>query len=303
MGLLDKAGNVGTKADEKPKAVAKAVAKAAPKAVAKPKAAAKTTVSAKPVKAKKVKTPRTTGLPEGYELASKMNRSISWWVNIAVNFSVLLGGLGMVIFADTGATTTALFGVAAVMIILNVIVIPAKTGRTIGHFVSRTKFMTANGEKASVFHSILANTVGLFTLIGFMLVMFNISDFDSKNYWGIGGLVVGIIFIVLWFVNRNFKKNSDMDQGLYDLLFRAYLVKHIPAEGEVSTGIWGRLENAGEWGDKIASRREDNIKKAAAKAAAKAEKAEKDAKEAKDAEEAEDAEDATKDSTDSSKDE
>jgi uncharacterized membrane protein len=288
MGLLDKAGNVETTPDKKPKAVAKAVAKAAPKAVAKPKAAVKTTVSAKPVKAKKVKTPRTTGLPDGYELASKMNRSISWWVNLAVNFSVFIAGLGMTIFADTGATTTGLFGLAAVMIILNVIVIPAKTGRTIGHFVSRTKFMTANGEKASVFHSILANTVGLFTLIGFILVMFNMSDFDAKNYFSIAGLVIGIIFIVLWFVNRNFKKNSDMDQGLYDLMFNAYLVKHIPAEGEVSTGIWGRLENAGEWGDKIASRREDNIKKAAEKAAGKAAKAEEDAKNA---------------STDSSKDE
>lgn len=300
MGLLDKAGNVGTTPDEKPKAVAKAVAKAAPKAVAKPKAAAKTKVSAKPVKAKKVKTPRTTGLPEGYELASKMNRSISWWINIAVNFSALTAAL-VLTASNTGTITTYLYILSILLIFLNVIVIPAKTGRTIGHFVSRTKFMTANGEKASVFHSILANTVGLFTLIGFILVLINMSNFDPKNYLSVTGLVVGIIFIVLWFVNRNFKKNSDMDQGLYDLLFRAYLVKHIPAEGEVSTGIWGRLENAGEWGDKIASRREGNIKKAAEKAAekaaAKAEKAEKDAKEA------EDAENATKDSTDSSKDE
>ena len=152
MGLLDKAGNVETTPDKKPKAVVKAVAKVAPKAVAKPKAAVNTTVSAKPVKTKKVITARTTGLPEGYELASKMNSSISWWINLAVNFSVLITGLGMVVFADTGVTTTGLFSLAAVMIILNVIIIPAKTGRTIGHFVSRTKFMTANGEKASVFH-------------------------------------------------------------------------------------------------------------------------------------------------------
>jgi hypothetical protein len=250
-----------------------------PKAVAKPKAIAASTVSAKPVKAKKVRTQRTTGLPEGYELASKMNRSISWWVNIAVNFSVLTGAL-VLTASNTSAITTYLFMLSGLMILTNVIVIPAKTGRTIGHFVSRTKFMTANGEKASVMHSILANTVGLFTLIGLILVLINMSNFDPKNYASIAGLVIGVIFIVLWFVNRNFKKNSDMDQGLYDLLFNAYLVKHIPAEGEVSTGIWGRLENAGEWGDKIASRREDNIKKATKKAAAKAEKAEEDAKNA-----------------------
>jgi len=287
MGLLDKAGNVGTTPNGKPKAVAKAVpkavAKAVPKAVAKavakPKAIAATTVSAKPVKAKKVRVQRTTGLPDGYELASKMNRSISWWVNIAVNFSVLTGAL-VLTASNTSTITTYLFMLSGIMIFTNVIVIPAKTGRTIGHFVSRTKFMTANGEKASVMHSILANTVGLFTLIGLILVLINMSDFDAKNYPSIAGLVIGLIFIVLWFVNRNFKKNSDMDQGLYDLMFRAYLVKHIPAEGEVSTGIWGRLENAGEWGDKIASRREDNIKKATQKAADKTAKAEEDAKNA-----------------------
>jgi len=287
MGLLDKAGNVGTTPNGKPKAVAKAVpkavAKAVPKAVAKavakPKAIAATTVSAKPVKAKKVRVQRTTGLPDGYELASKMNRSISWWVNIAVNFSVLTGAL-VLTASNTSTITTYLFMLSGIMIFTNVIVIPAKTGRTIGHFVSRTKFMTANGEKASVMHSILANTVGLFTLIGLILVLINMSDFDAKNYPSIAGLVIGLIFIVLWFVNRNFKKNSDMDQGLYDLMFRAYLVKHIPAEGEVSTGIWGRLENAGEWGDKIASRREDNIKKATQKAADKTAKAEEEAKNA-----------------------
>ena len=279
MGLLDKAGNVGTTPDEKPKAVAKAAPKAVAKAVAKPKGAIKSTVSAKPVKAKKVRTARTTGLPEGYELASKMNRSISWWVNIAVNFSVLIIAIAMMV-NDTGATTTILVAVAFLTIFLNVIIIPSKTGRTIGHFVSRTKFMTANGEKAGVLHSILANTVGLFALMGIIMVGLAWSTVTSKDYVGITIIIVGMIFIILWFVNRNFKKNSDMDQGLYDLMFRAYLVKHIPAEGEVSTGIWGRLENAGEWGDKIASRREDNIKKATQKAADKTAKAEEEAKNA-----------------------
>jgi len=286
MGLLDKAGNVGTTPNEKPKAVAKAVAKAAPKAVAKPKAAVKTTVSAKPVKAKKVKTPRTTGLPEGYELASVMNRSICWWINIAVNFSVLSVAITMML-SNTSVTTTILVIASLALIILNVIVIPLKTGRTIGHFVSRTKYITAHGEKANVFHSILANTVGLFALMG--IIMAGIAyggGVTSKDYIGLASILMGIIFIVLWVVNRKFKKDSEMDQGLYDFLFSAYLVKHIPVEGEVSTGIWGRLENAGEWGDKIASRKEENLKKAAEKAtqkaAAKAEKAEEDAKKASD---------------------
>ena len=278
MGLLDKAGNVG-KTEDKPKAVAKAI----PKAVAKAPApiavtpAAKKVVSKKPAKAKKAKTPRTTGLPDGFELASTMNRSISWWVNFAVNFSVLLVAIGMST-SDTGFTTTVLYAVAGLMLILNVIVIPLKTGRTIGHFVSRTKYITASGEKANVVHSIFANTVGFFALMGIIMVAVNASTVTSKDAVGITIIVVGIIFIVLWFVNRNFKKNSDMDQGLYDLMFRAYLVKHIPVEGEVATGIWGRLENAGDWGDKMIVKREANLKKAEEKVAAKAKQAEEDEK-------------------------
>ncbi len=272
MGLLDKAGNVGTKTEEKPKAVAKAV----PKAVAKAPAAKKV-ISKKPVKAKKVRTPRTTGLPEGFELASVMNRSISWWVNFAVNFSVLLVAIAMST-SDTGVTTTILYAISGMLIILNVIVIPLKTGRTVGHFVSRTKYITASGEKASVIHSILANTVGFFALMGIIMVAVKAATVTSKDAVGITTIVVGVIFIVLWFVNRNFKKNSEMDQGLYDLMFRAYLVKHIPVEGEAATGIWGRLENAGDWGDKMIVKREANIKKAEEKAAAKAKKAEEDAK-------------------------
>jgi hypothetical protein len=278
MGLLDKAGNVG-KTEDKPKAVAKAIPKAVAKAPA-PVAvtpAAKKVISKKPAKAKKAKTPRTTGLPDGFELASTMNRSISWWVNFAVNFSVLLVAIGMST-SDTGFTTTVLYAVAGLMLILNVIVIPLKTGRTIGHFVSRTKYITASGEKANVFHSIFANTVGFFALMGIIMVAVNASTVTSKDAVGITIIVVGIIFVVLWFVNRNFKKNSDMDQGLYDLMFRAYLVKHIPVEGEVATGIWGRLENAGDWGDKMIVKREANLKKAEEKAAAKAKKAEEDEK-------------------------
>ena len=282
MGLLDKAGNVGITPEKTPKAVAKAIPKAvakAPAAVAIP-AAAKTAVSkkaAKPVKAKRAKTPRTTGLPEGYELASVMNRSISWWVNFAVNFSVLLVAIAMTT-SDTGVTTTILYAVSGVMIILNVIVIPLKTGRTIGHFVSRTKYITTAGEKANVFHSVLANTIGFFALMGIIMIAVSSATVTSKDGVGITMIVVGIIFIILWFVNRNFKKNSDMDQGLYDIMFRAYLVKHIPVEGEAATGIWGRLENTGDWGDRMISKREANAKKAEEKAAAKAIKAEEAAK-------------------------
>ena len=93
MGLLDKAG---ASTDEKKPAVAKAVAEA-PEPVA--VASAKKAKPAKAAKAKKVKgpRPRPMGLAEDYELASKMNRRISWLVNFVINFGVLFAALFIMI--------------------------------------------------------------------------------------------------------------------------------------------------------------------------------------------------------------
>ena len=71
-----------------------------------------------------------------------------------------------------------------------------------------------------------------------------------------------------------------MGQGLYDLAFRAYLVKYVPTEEEKASGIWARLENMGNFGDQLVKRQEERkAKKAAEKAA---EKSESDDKEAED---------------------
>ena len=55
-----------------------------------------------------------------------------------------------------------------------------------------------------------------------------------------------------------------MGQGLYNLAFRAYLVKYIPTEEEKASGIWARLENMGNFGDQLVKRQEDRKAKKAA---------------------------------------
>jgi hypothetical protein len=46
-------------------------------------------------------------------------------------------------------------------------------------------------------------------------------------------------------------------------MFGAYLVKHVPVDGEQSSGFWAKLENMGNYGDQFAARREKSkVKKA-----------------------------------------
>ena len=275
MGLLDKAGGASNTTEVKPKAKAKPVAKAKAVAKAVPKAEPVTQAApqavAKPAKQKKEKKPRAprpTGLPEGYEISNKLDRTMSWFVNFGWNFGVLLAAIFMMA-GDTSVVTTILLIVSLVMIILNVIVLPIKTGRNLGQFVARIKYVNSSGEKANPFQGMLSNSVGILALFGLLFVTVSTSKLGDKDA-GAGPIVwtsIGAIFIILYIVNWQFARASQYNQGLYDVLFGAFLVKHVPSKDEKASGFWAKFENMGDYGDKFAARRE-------AKKVAKEEKSE-----------------------------
>lgn len=262
MGLLDKAGAAsgGDKKEVKkavakavPKAVAKAVAKEAPKAVAVKPAKAKAKQS-KPVKAAKA---RPISLADDYELASPMNRRISWLVNFIVNFGVLFAAI-FIAASDTGVITTILFATSGAIIIINIIFIPMKFSRNIGQFVSRTKFVRGDGTNPFFLHGILVNSTGLASLIGVIFIATQFQKLtDENNTNAIILFSMGTIFVIVWFIDRFLRNGSEMGQGLFDLMFKTYLVKYIPSEEEMATGVWARLENMGNFGDQLVKRTED----------------------------------------------
>ena len=281
MGLLDKVE--GTKEDKpKPKAVAKAKPVAKAVAKASPKKAVAKKAAPKEAKVKKAKSReidpdkiRPTGLPEGFELAGKMPRYIGWLINFGWNFGVLIGTLSIFVFGDPDLTVG--FVVAAIMILMNWVVLPIWLGRNVGEFVSRTKYINSSGNKPFPIHALLNNSLGFLFLIGFILVGTNISRGGDMVMVGLGS-----VFMLLWVVNFFFKKNSDYSQGLFDMAFNAYLVKHVSTGEE--TGWAARFEGLGDFGDKWALKQEQRKEKALKKAEEKAKE-----KESKDEESVDDA--------------
>ena len=292
MGLLDKASDVGSKSTKKPVAkavakavpVAKAVAKTAPvaKAVAKAKPAQKV-VAAKVAKPKKVRaTP--AGLPGDFEIASPNARRIAGLTNFVVNLGPIFGFLFSVTILDAFTTIFAIVALAALT--LNLIIVPIMSGRTLGNFVSRTKNITSAGNKPNFMHALFVNSTGILALLGVIFLMiFAGSIFSTKGseqIWASVWSVLGVAFIILYFVNSSIKKGSESNQGLYDSLFGAFLVKHVPAEGEVSTGFIGKLEGMASYGDRFTQRQEEKTAKRAAKVVSDAEKAKEVAADVKD---------------------
>jgi len=280
MGLLDKAGDVGSakkpvaKAVPKAKPVAKAVpkAKAVAKAVPKAKAVAKAKVAnpvpvavevAEPVAAV-VKKARPQGLPENFEIASGNARRIAWFTNFVVNLGPIFAFLFSVTILDAFTTIFAL--IALIALILNLIVVPVMSGRTLGNFVSRTKNVNSSGNKPIFLHALLVYSTGIFALMGLIFLMVNVQNVlnskGTEQIWASVWSILGVIFIVLYFVNVSFKNSSALKQGLYDTLFGAYLVKHVPVAGEESTGIIAKLESMGTYGDRYSKRQaEKKIKR------------------------------------------
>ena len=299
MGLLDKVDNMddAKPAKAKPKA-AKAVAKATPKAAkavakkATPKAAkpAAKTIKLKDEGGDKPEKIRPSGLPEGFELAGNMPRYIGWIINFAWNFGVSIGLLSIL---STGADSDLTIGwaVALLMILINWLVLPIWTGRNIGEFVSRTKYINSSGSKPIFLHAVLNNSIGFLSLIGLILMMANFQNISTS---GMVPFITGVVFIVFWIFNFFLKKNSDFSQGVFDLAFNSYLVKHV-ATGE-ETGWMARFESLGDFGDKWAERsanRESKQKAKAAKKAAKAVAKKESDEESTDAEEATESEEET----------
>jgi hypothetical protein len=238
MGLLDKVDNLEetkpAKAVAKKATPARAVAKKATpaRAAAKKATPAKAVAKKATAKPEKVaKTIRPTGLPEGFELAGSMPRYIGWLINFAWNFGIIIGLLSIL---STGADSdlTLPWAGAGIMIIFNWLVLPIWTGRNIGEFVSRSKYITASGNKPFPIHAILNNSLGFMSLGG-MIAMF--TSFQDLSGDGLVPFIVGVVMVIIWVLNFFFKKNSDYSQGLFDLAFSAYLVKHVATGSEKAT--------------------------------------------------------------------
>jgi hypothetical protein len=271
MGLLDKVDNLE---ETKPaKAIAKkAVAKKATPARAVAKKATPAKAVAKKVESKQVaskaerkpRVSRPTGLPEGFELAGNMPRYIGWLINFAWNFGIIIGLLSIL---STGADSdlTLPWAGAGIMIICNWLVLPIWTGRNIGEFVSRSKYITASGSKPFAAHAILNNSLGFMSLAGVIMLF---TSFQELSGSGLPPFIVGIVLILLWVVNFFFKKNSDYSQGIFDMAFSAYLVKHVATGTE--TGWMARFEGLGDFGDKWQQKAEKRQEKAKIKAEAAA---------------------------------
>ena len=244
MGLLEKAGKM--KDDDAPKKAKKQakVAKAKPAKAAKKAAPAKEKAKRQP-REKKPRDPRV--MPDGFKLAGKAARFARRLVDFIVTYGAFLGVLGAFSMIDGDFTWMWLGAIA--MMLLNLVVLPVKTNRTVGMFLTRTRYVNSKGNHPNFIHQILSSMTALYVMISIVMIGVGAAETGGANWTLISiGIVLGLIPFSDYIVTKLRKANGET-QSMYDAIFGCWYVVAERSETD-SVGWMARMESIGDWGEK-----------------------------------------------------
>ncbi len=243
MGLLEKAG--GMQADDPPKKPKRAKKKRDPNPEP---------VTEKPKKQRRKKKEVSLdelleeeaqdGPPGDFIIASKGARRSRGLVDFIVNWTLPITILTIEAMG-TFWNPTWLWVAGLAIIVFNIGYLPYAHKRTIGNFVSRTRYVNRHG-KDPIF---LYVTIKMMTVPFIMGALILIATFageiqDSKE--AITPFAIGVAFALVpfsdWVV---LKVRHEAGQGLWDTIFGAYIVAHVPEEG--AEGWLAKLEATGDY--------------------------------------------------------
>ena len=228
MGLLEKAGNVQTeekkatkvvKAEKEAEKFNQAVAKAAKKVEPSPKESKKA-AKVKKAKPKKVKAPRAKKerilkqFPEGFD---EVNKARSWFrtlVDLVVNFSLFSFYLLTNIVAGGASDLTYVLILSLILPIFNLVFMPYKTGRTVGQWITTTRYVNSRGKNPPFLYHLLKSSPVISYLSGAGAFLVLIS---ASTEWttGMTGVVVTLLLLFLlvpgdWLFKKFHQQSFDL---------------------------------------------------------------------------------------------
>tara|TARA_B100000900_G_C20590144_1_gene721263 strand:- start:1582 stop:2400 length:819 start_codon:yes stop_codon:yes gene_type:complete len=261
MGLLEKAGNTqkkeektaeAVKAKEEVKKFNETVAKATKKEekTSKPKKAAKV----KKAKAKKVKAPRQKKervikeFPEGFDEVNRARALFRTLVDLAVNFSLFSFYLLTNIVAGGASDLTYVLIISLILPIFNLIFMPYKTGRTVGQWITTTRYVNSRGNNPPFLYHLLKSSpvVSYLSGAGAFLVIISAS---TEWTTGMIGVVTTLVLIFLLVPgNWLFKKLHHQSFGIWEFLFGGvWNARAQKGEGGTGNKLFQRLESLSDY--------------------------------------------------------
>ena len=181
-------------------------------------------------------------IPNEFELAGRLNRFAVGLANFVVNWGLVVTAIVMNAFLNANPTLIIIGGI--LLAITNIVVLPIFMGRNLGQFISRTKYINSKSERPLFLHALLNNLNFPLFLMGLILILMGSGKGDYALLGG-GVFSSSILLIDSWLCKRYLFQESK--QGLWDIIFNAYLVKHVPSGEE--TGWLAKLEGLGDFAE------------------------------------------------------
>ena len=263
MGLLEKAGNVQTeekkatkvvKAEKEAEKFNQAVAKAAKKVEPSPKESKKAAKVKKAKKPKKVKTPRAKKerilkeFPEGFD---EVNKARSWFrtlVDLVVNFSLFSFYLLTNIVAGGASDLTYVLIISLILPIFNLVIMPYKTGRTVGQWITTTRYVNSRGKNPPFLYHLLKSSPVISYLSGAGAFLVLISASTEWTNGMIGVVATLLLIFLLVPADWLFKKFHQQSFGIWEFLFGGvWNARAQKGEGGTGNKLFQRLESLSDY--------------------------------------------------------
>ncbi|MGB1435506.1 MAG: hypothetical protein ACPG68_01355 [Candidatus Thalassarchaeaceae archaeon] len=251
MGLLEKAEKIQTedKVDVTPAPVVAAVAEPEPVKVAKKSRRERRERKPKktrPIKEKKIRTPKT--LPDGFESATNLQKRTRRFVDFAVSYGWSIPILGLQGFGG-GADTTYFIILGILLTIGNLVILPAYTNRSIGNWVSRTRYVNTRGENPLWPFLTIKGLTTSFVLISSFAILVIMSELSmGDSTLGTIFRVIGLILIIPPLVDYIMYKRRANGLGLWDTFFGGVWMVKTGKTAEAK-GWLKRLESLGDFAE------------------------------------------------------
>ena len=251
MGLLEKAEKIQTedKVDVTPAPVVASVAEPEPVKVAKKsrrERREKKPKKTRPIKENKNRTPKT--LPDGFESATNLQKRTRRFVDFAVSYGWSIPILGLQGFGG-GADTTYFIILGILLTIGNLVVLPAYTNRSIGNWVSRTRYVNTRGENPLWPFLTIKGLTTSFVLISSFAILVIMSELSmGDSTLGTIFRVIGLLLIIPPLVDYMMYKRRANGLGLWDTFFGGVWMVKTGKTAEAK-GWLKRLESLGDFAE------------------------------------------------------
>jgi len=252
MGLLEKAEKIQTdeKVIETPTPVVASVVEPEPVKVNKKsrrERKSKATKKPRPARERKLKVEKI--FPSGFEKASILQKRTRRLVDFIVSYGWSIPIIGLSAWGSN-FNPTPFFLVGILLIVGNLIVLPTQTSRSMGNWVSRTKYINSRGENPLWPYLFLKGITTVFVLGGIMALLSipsngGLGDTTSSKIFTIMGLLM-IFPPLLDYIMLKLSKERGM--GLWDRIFGTiWMVK--TGKSAEAKGWLKRLESLGDFAE------------------------------------------------------